>query len=121
MENATKALLIAGSILIAILLIAMGIRLYNSTVGMSEQHQKEMDSTAISIFNNKFSGILGHEITITESRALIQKIIVSNATNESQKITFNGSLPQDTTGAQKGIYQAHYDKYGYIDDISIQK
>ena len=31
MENATKALLIAGSVLIAILLIALGLRIFNST------------------------------------------------------------------------------------------
>ena len=39
MENATKALLIAAAILIVILLIAFGMRIFNSTSDTSEQAQ----------------------------------------------------------------------------------
>ena len=59
MENATKALLIAGSILIAILLIAMGLRIFNSTSETTEQSQRAMDTTAVATFNNQFIPYLG--------------------------------------------------------------
>lgn len=36
MENATKALLIAAAVLIVILLIAFGMRIFNSTSGVSQ-------------------------------------------------------------------------------------
>ena len=36
MENATKALLIAAAVLIVILLIALGMRIFNSTSGASK-------------------------------------------------------------------------------------
>mgnify|MGYP000047889785 FL=1 len=36
MENATKALLIAAAVLIVILLIAFGMRIFNSTSGVSK-------------------------------------------------------------------------------------
>ena len=39
MENATKALLIAAAVLIAILLIAFGMRIFNSTSDVSGQAQ----------------------------------------------------------------------------------
>ena len=54
MENATKALIIAGSILIAILLIAMGIRTFNSTEGLRREQEKSIDTTDINMFNSKF-------------------------------------------------------------------
>ena len=37
MENATKALLIAAAVLIVILIIAFGMRIFNSTSGASSQ------------------------------------------------------------------------------------
>lgn len=40
MENASKALLIAGSVLVVIVLIAVGMRILNSTAGASESAQK---------------------------------------------------------------------------------
>ena len=40
MENATKALLIAAAVLIAIVLVALGVRLLNSSGDTSEQADK---------------------------------------------------------------------------------
>jgi len=37
MENASKALIIAGAILISILLISLGIMLFNSSKGVTDQ------------------------------------------------------------------------------------
>ena len=52
MENASKALIIAGAILLAILLISLGIMIFNQaqdTVNNSGMSQAE-----ITAFNNKF-------------------------------------------------------------------
>ena len=49
MENATKALLIAAAVLIVILLIAFGMRIFNSTSDVSGQAQdtgKEISNQA---------------------------------------------------------------------------
>ena len=62
MENATKALLIAGSVLVAILLIAMGMKIFNSTSETTQQSQATMDATAITTFNTQFTGFLNKEI-----------------------------------------------------------
>ena len=44
MENATKALIIAGAILIAILLIGLGITTYNNSKGVTDQANTTSDT-----------------------------------------------------------------------------
>lgn len=65
MENATKALLIAAAVLIVILLIAFGMRIFNSTSDVSGQAQdtgkkiSNQTSQAASTANNALSGLSG--------------------------------------------------------------
>lgn len=92
MENASKALLIAGSVLVVIVLIAVGMRILNSTAGASESAQKTMDSTAITNFNMQFvnAGVrIESEVILSGSKtlALQQKVLASNAVNTTHRIT----------------------------------
>lgn len=116
MENATKALLIAGSVLIAILLIAMGVRIFSSTSSTVESSEATMQATAITTFNTQFAGYLNKQLTASQASTLVQKIIASNAVN-SHKVKFNGSENIPTT-ANAGTYKATVDSTGYIKDIS---
>lgn len=65
MENATKALLIAAAVLIVILLIAFGMRIFNSTSDVSGQAQAtgqqitDQANKAASTANNALSGLNG--------------------------------------------------------------
>lgn len=108
MENATKALIIAGAILIAILLITIGIKILNSTKGTVDSSQATMDATAITTFNSQFTGFLNKNLTIAQVSSLEQKIIASNAVNKEHQISFSNS------GA--GTYKAKYTN-GYITSI----
>ena len=54
MENASKALLIAGGVLIAILVISVGAYLFLSASGVSENFDKSMSDSDIEKFNQKF-------------------------------------------------------------------
>ena len=85
MENASKALLIAGSVLIAILLIAMGLRYLNAPMETVESAQKTMDVTAITTFNSQFTPYIGAGKTSGQIKALVEKVIASNAVNDSNK------------------------------------
>lgn len=89
MENATKALLIAGSVLIAILLIAMGVKIFNSTSGTTEAAQSTMDATAIATFNNKFLQYIGDNKSKTQVISVANAIIANNATSD-YKVQFSG-------------------------------
>lgn len=109
MENATKALIIAGAILIAILLITIGIKILNSTKGTVDSSQATMDATAITTFNSQFTGFLNKNLTIAQVNSLKQKIIASNAVNKEHQISF----PNIESESVAGIYTAKYTN-GYI-------
>ena len=101
MENASKALIIAGSILVVILLIAMGVSTFNSTKGTTDAVEKTMTATEIAMFNNKFLAYEGYN-TKPQVLALMNLVIAHNATHTRQiKIFFphlNGGteyMPQE--------------------------
>ncbi|MFR8104355.1 MAG: hypothetical protein ACLU8F_04660 [Clostridia bacterium] len=57
MENASKALIIAGAILLAILIIALGIFIFNNAKSATEGIS--MDETKIQAYNSKFEAYQG--------------------------------------------------------------
>ena len=137
MENASKALLIAGSVLVVIVLIAVGMRILNSTAGASESAQKTMDSTAITNFNMQFvnAGVrIESEVILSGSKtlALQQKVLASNAVNNTHRISgtlvsesmIGGGtkIPTIDTTYKKGYkVKAKVDTDGYINEIECSK
>lgn len=76
MENASKALIIAGAILLSILLISLGLMVYQQakdTVGNVNLNQQEIET-----FNSKFTSYQGEKKAGTQVNALIQAVIASN-------------------------------------------
>ena len=97
MENATKALLIAGSILVVILLIAMGLKIFNTTNGTVESAKTTMNSTEIALFNNQILPYLGDNKRKNDVLNMINKVNAINQTN-TQKIMIyfgNGNVSGD--------------------------
>lgn len=81
MENASKALIIAGAILLAILLISLGIMIFNQaqdTVGNSGMSKAEITS-----FNSQFNKYEGTKKRGSEVKSLINEVRASNASDES--------------------------------------
>lgn len=90
MENASKALIIAGAILLSILLISLGIMIFNTAQDTTKN--SGMTQAQVSAFNNKFSKYEGI-IKGSEVRSLIQEVVASNGDdnnkNASRQITIN--------------------------------
>lgn len=90
MENASKALIIAGAILLSILLISLGIMIFNTAQDTTKN--SGMTQAQVSAFNNKFSKYEG-TIKGSEVRSLIQEVVASNGDdnnkNASRQITIN--------------------------------
>ena len=82
MENASKALIIAGAILIAILLISVGIMVMNSTSGVTDQVAGQADAMAIQQFNGQFNIYAGKNQGVTSVKTLLSNIIVNNAQSD---------------------------------------
>lgn len=84
MENASKALIIAGAILLAILLISLGIMIYN-------QAQSVVDGTGmteaeLSTFNSKFTKYEGTDVRGSVVKAMINEIASNNTNNTNKQI-----------------------------------
>ena len=80
MENASKALIIAGAILLAILLITLGIYIFQqaqSTVNNSGMSQAEIQT-----FNSQFTKYEGTKVKGSAVKSLIQEVNVNNSQDE---------------------------------------
>ena len=114
MENASKALLIAGSILITILLIAVGLKIFNSTAGTTEATKTTMDATAVSVFNSQFIPYVGKNKTRAEAIALANKIVASNAVNKEHQVIF---VVKNSASSAVGTYNLTSSAViGYLND-----
>ena len=76
MENASKALIIAGAILLAILLISLGIMIFSQA--QDTVSNSGMSDAEISSFNSRFSKYEGTQKG-SVVKTLIQEVIASNA------------------------------------------
>ena len=100
MENASKALLIAGAILLAILIIAIGMFIYNSAQSTVNDSITTMSTQEIDAFNNQFVSYEGTQ-TGSNVKALIGRLIANanTYTEEPGKVPtviFNNGV--DATG-----------------------
>ncbi len=115
MENASKALLIAGAILIVILLIGIGMLIYSKSTGVVDVATNAMNSQEIQAFNSSFISYEGSQKGSTV-RALISAIIANNGTHtsdESKQISL-------VTGAGAGTKDAN-DMATYSSGINTQQ
>ena len=145
MENASKALLIAGSILIVILLIAVGVRVFNSTSGTKDTVEETMSSTEVVTFNNKFMPYIGKNKTKSEVISLVNAIIANNVTyNTKIKVEYRikvnnqvynvindealkdvndlNDLLQKVSKSESSKFRIgniKYDNYGHVSQIKI--
>ena len=76
MENASKALIIAGAILLSILLISLGILVYNNAKDTATG--TNLDSEKAQTFNTKISQYCGNKKSATDMNSLMDAIAASN-------------------------------------------
>ena len=91
MENASKALIIAGAILLAILIISLGILIYNQAAGIANGNA--MSEVEITQFNTQFTQYEGRQ-SGTTVRSLLQKVISNNLNADDpskQVVVYKGS------------------------------
>lgn len=81
MENASKALIIAGAILLAILLISLGIMVFQQ--GQDAIKNSGMSKAEISAFNGQFTKYEGDRRG-SDVKSLIQEVNTSNASDVAE-------------------------------------
>ena len=140
MENASKALIIAGAILLSILLISLGIMIFNQAQDATKN--SGMSQAQVSTFNNKFSKYEGKKIKGSEVNGMIQEVIASNGDENNQNAqrlvsvyyktaatmivnsaTNNGTNKSNGSKIQSNMTYTveitEYDKNGYVKTIKI--
>lgn len=87
MENASKALLIAGAILICILLIAIGMYIYNSAQSTIQTAAGQMGQQDKEMYNSMIKKYLGNSKKGSDVKQMIEDVISQNSqyVNESGK------------------------------------
>ena len=106
MENASKALIIAGAILISIVLITLGVVILGQ--GQEVVNSSNIDDTAIQSFNQKFTQYEGTNVSGSRVNALINAVIANNTVakrdgEENKLITISSNdLGNITAGATIG-------------------
>lgn len=143
MENASKALIIAGAILLAILIISLGIMIFNQAQDVTKNNG--MSKAEVSSFNSQFTKYEGIT-TGSNVKSLIQEVNTSNATDANEgngrQITLKSSgftlTTQSTYDAASGksnryatkdvasagkydVAVTGTDSSGYISEITITK
>ena len=91
MENASKALIIAAAILIAILLISIGV--YVVGIANDQINNSGMSDIEITTFNQKFTKYQGNQKGST-IRTMIQEVMANNNSDEASdetRVSVNGN------------------------------
>lgn len=139
MENASKALIIAGAILLAILLISLGIMIFNQS--QDTISNSGMSKAEIASFNNQFTKYEGTKKG-SEVKSLIQEVNSSNVTdvqegnNRNIKLVGAGDPASGANGitvaytyatssiassAQYTVKVEYDSNSGYVNQITITK
>ncbi len=125
MENASKALIIAGAILISILLIAVSMYIYNSSQDTISAAGNSMNQQAKDAYNSKFTSYMGNAKNANDVKALIDNVISSNNENVDQagkfvqiKIEDFSSPAPTTTGNGYGEAGTSNNTEDYVNEVA---
>jgi len=96
MENASKALIIAGAILLSILIIALGMRIYNSA--SSSAGNADLSAQEVSSHNAQFEAYAGKQKGV-QVKTLLNAIISNNEIYRDReiKVMFKGDETDPST------------------------
>ncbi|MBR0350885.1 MAG: hypothetical protein IJH76_03590 [Clostridia bacterium] len=113
MENASKALIIAGAILIAIVLITLGVVLLQQGQGVADSGETALTAREIETFNSQFTRYEGTNVSGSNVRQLISSVNASNAAQTNGGENHQVSLKKKTgTGSATTLSKASDVKNG---------
>jgi len=103
MENATKALLIAAAVLVAILLISLGIGVFN--LGAEQMGNADLTEYEIQTVNGKFDKYFGTSVSGTDVNALLSALFNHNMSQEDAVTRVEVKLTKSNGITKKATYK----------------
>ena len=100
MENATKALLIAAAVLVAILIISFGLVIYNKSTTATDS--ADLTATQIQAQNEKFAKYEGENQRGSVVNALLETALTNNTTAKSDGAKVNEYMGSGTSSLLVG-------------------
>ena len=106
MENATKALIIAASVLIAMLIIALGVGIFSAA--QEQVGDFDLSEYEIQQFNSKFTIYNGNNVSGTKVNQMLEVVFNHNLANDESALRVrvglngggNGDGSDSTTGGK---------------------
>lgn len=113
MENASKALIIAGAILLAILIISLGIIIFNQAKEVTDN--SNLTEFEILQFNQKFTSYEGTNVRGSQVNSLLNAIVQNNVANQEDtsrqvSVTVTATDWQGTTKPTGKLVNSDYAK-----------
>ena len=118
MENASKALIMAGGVLLGVIILALMVTLFISSKDITNQYQQTKKTEEIEQFNVNFTKYLGKELTIHEVVTICNFAIQ----NGFKKENISGFKTKDDISNNTETYELKINGYseGYISSIEIK-
>lgn len=121
MDNASKALIMAGAILISVAIVGIGIYIFSTASSLTDDAVGQIDSLAVSAVNSRLENYLGGSVRGSSVIQLLREVEVLNA---------NGSMPNPVTvtGVTEATVKSNQrysvtvsgrDNAGYITSIAV--
>ena len=132
MENASKALLMAGGILIGILILSLMTTLFVSSKQLSKSYDNTKNAEAIQQFNVNFTKYLGKDLTIHEvvticnfadidSNKVIQVNVVGEYSSQDIQDIVEVYTKEENSIQKFELTINNYSPEGYINSISFSE
>lgn len=129
MENASKALVMAGGVLIGVLILTLMVALFSNASTISKEYEETKHQEAVESFNANFIKYVGKELTIhdvvticnfAENNSVFRVTVTGNTKLQSDILDEVELYTPEGTGIIK--YQLTIENYsdgGYISAIKI--
>ena len=126
MDNASKALIMAGAILISIAIVGVGVYIFSSTSSITSSGQQQIDATAAQTANSTLRQYTGTRVRGSTVKEFVEYINVLN-TNDTfpVDITINGAVSSTidinsyTNNQYYNVTATDGNADGYYDAVTI--
>lgn len=127
MENASKALIMAGGVLIAIIIVSVIVLAFQRSGNVSADYSKSISREEISTFNANFTKYLDHDLTIHQVVTIYNFAKNNNTKQVNCDKTYTATdikeeLKQEKNLKKETIYKIQtisYDSEGFVEKISF--
>ena len=109
MENATKALLIAATVLIAIIMVTIAVHLYSMYSNQAEEYSETITAVELEKFNSKFDVYIGRDDI--KAQEIVSVVNLAKEYDYQIKIYVSGTILKfDTSYTQEDFIKAKQNK-----------